>query len=192
VKISDNKTALDAQRRSDMNIAKVGTHNCSLDRLPAANPVAGALGVPAKVALNPQALPHKVLHLTDKIRRALYPQVQTPRNPIKLPFDKLAQVSLNPQPLPPGPPDPDDAVTSIRLAREQAIAKAEASVSRATRFDKLAEVSLNPQPLPPGPPEADDAVTSIRLAREQAIAKAEASVSLTTPISILSRQAVRF
>ena len=61
------------------------------------------------------------------------------------PSDKLALVSLNPQPLPPGPP-PDDVAGP---QHDHAIAQA--SLDPITPSDKLALVSLNPQPLPPAP-----------------------------------------
>jgi len=53
------------------------------------------------------------------------------------------KVSLNPQPLPPGPPDPDRK------------AKTAGDASKVTSTKKIDKVTLNPQPLPPGPPDPE-------------------------------------
>ena len=74
---------------------------------------------------------------------------------------KLSDVMLNPQPLPPGPPDPDSIRSSVigKVADDlnpQPLPPGPPSDRDGLHIDLrdlFAAVALNPQPLPPGPPD---------------------------------------
>src|SRR5262249_28804956 len=75
----------------------------------------------------------------------------------------LSDVMLNPQPLPPGPPDPDgirsDMVTKVADdLNPQPLPPGPPPDPDGVKFDLrdlFAAVALNPQPLPPGPPDPE-------------------------------------
>jgi hypothetical protein len=78
------------------------------------------------------------------------------------PVSKAGAAALNPQPLPPGPPDPERArATGNSPAAKAGIIIVGGAPARKPGA-RLNRQSLNPQPLPPGPPDPEQVPTNAK------------------------------